>query len=101
MNCPKCDEVCYRESADIGVGVIHGPYGCPACGWSEWAEYDRSSGPSPAQEAHPGWHVDQFGGMQRVSAIADHCERFGIPREVVEESFADDPVRKDGGSASG
>ncbi len=87
-NCPKCgsDDI-YRNEADVGVGVIYGPYGC-ACGWSEWPEYDRSDGPSPAQrEAGSEWYVDSTGGMQRVSAIADGCARFGIPRSVVEDAF--------------
>jgi len=87
MNCPKCSEPCGREQADVGVGIIYGPYGCPVCGWSEWRQYDRSEGPSEKQMEHPDWYVDQWGGMQRVSAIADHCERFGIPREAVEDAF--------------
>ena len=49
MKCPKCGEECMRESVDVGVGTIHGPWGC-YCGWSEWEYYDSSEGKSPAQK---------------------------------------------------
>lgn len=60
MNCPKCNEICERDSVDIGVGVIHGPYGCPRCAWSEFTEYDLSEGKSPVDEN--GGAIDQYGG---------------------------------------
>jgi len=89
--CERCGEGCHRDEVDIGVGTIYGPYGCPSCGWSDWPEYDRSGGPSPKQrEAGGEWYVDQWGGMRRVSSIADHCERFGIPRSVVDDAFRED-----------
>ncbi len=50
MNCPKCGEECHRDEVDVGVGVIHGPYGCPGCGWSEDDEYDLSDGRDPVDE---------------------------------------------------
>lgn len=28
----------------MGVGIIHGPWGCPHCGWSEDPEYDSRDG---------------------------------------------------------
>jgi hypothetical protein len=88
MLCPKCGNPdTYRESADVGVGVIYGPYGCPECGWSEWPQYDRSEGPSPEQKDNPEWYVDQWGGMQRVEAIVERCERFGLDGDVVREAF--------------
>ena len=34
MKCPKCGDDCERDSVDVGVGIIHGPYGCPSCAWS-------------------------------------------------------------------
>ena len=38
--CPRCgEEELHRDSVHNGVGVLHGPYGCP-CGWSEYEEYD-------------------------------------------------------------
>lgn len=91
MNCPKCNAECWRDEVDIGVGTIYGPYGCPECGWSEDAEYDRSSGDGNKAEAKlPGWHIDQWGRAIRVEAIVERCERFGIPRQIVEEAFAKD-----------
>ena len=48
MDCKKCGQECYRESVDVGVGVLHGPWGCPCCGWSDDPEYDCSEGESPA-----------------------------------------------------
>jgi hypothetical protein len=39
--CPNCGaEDLWRDSVDVGVGVIYGPYGCP-CGWSESDEYNQ------------------------------------------------------------
>lgn len=94
MICPRCSEECDRYDVDVGVGVIYGPWGC-ACGWSEAPEYDRSSGSSEAERANPGFHVDSMGGMQRVTAIADGCARFGIDPAVVLEAFGEDPVPRD------
>lgn len=60
MQCPKCGEDgCERDSVDVGVGVIHGPYGCP-CGWSEAEEYDLSTGRDPVDDK--GGVIDQYGG---------------------------------------
>jgi hypothetical protein len=59
--CPKCNEECYREEADIGVGVIHGPWGCPNCRWSEDPNYDQTN---PDHEPH----TDQYGGKYNPSA---------------------------------
>ena len=44
MECPHCKEECHRESCDVGVGVIYGPWGCPECGWSENPLYDSREG---------------------------------------------------------
>ena len=44
FNCEKCNTRCMRESVDVGVGTIYGPWGCPKCGWSENPEYDISKG---------------------------------------------------------
>ncbi len=43
MKCPKCLRACDRDEVDVGVGVIHGPWGC-RCGWSEDPRYDSSEG---------------------------------------------------------
>jgi hypothetical protein len=58
--CPKCGEQCERDSVDVGVGVMDGPYGCPGCGWSEAREYDLSEGKDPVDGK--GGAVDQYGG---------------------------------------
>ena len=43
MDCPLCGERDLdRDSVDVGVGVIHGPYGCQ-CGWSEDPKYNKHS----------------------------------------------------------
>jgi hypothetical protein len=59
MNCPKCGTECHQDSVDVGVGVIHGPYGCPGCGWSEDLEYDPSRGRDPVDAK--GGAIDQYG----------------------------------------
>lgn len=55
--CPSCGGMCHRDSADIGVGVVYGPWGCPECGWSEYEEYDQRSG----QTYQDGYGTDQYG----------------------------------------
>lgn len=65
--CALCGKACQRESVDVGVGIIHGPYGCAECGWSEDPFYDRSSGTSPAQkQAGEEYFVNQYGVMQKI-----------------------------------
>lgn len=62
MRCPKCGcDECHRDEVDVGVGVISGPWGCPACGWSEDSRYDLSDGKSRARE--DGSVIDQYGGV--------------------------------------
>lgn len=48
--CPCCKEPVWRESADVGVGVIYGPWGCSICGWSSDPYYDCRSGPCESQK---------------------------------------------------
>lgn len=84
MNCPKCEEECWRDDVDVGVGVIYGPYGCPRCGWSEDPQYDASEGESPKQKEYPDWMVDPFGGMIKKSAIQKKLGYFGIPKDVLD-----------------
>jgi len=33
--CPKCGGELERDEADVGVGIVYGPAGCPACFWVE------------------------------------------------------------------
>lgn len=58
MRCPNCGEEAWRDSVDVGVGIIHGPYGCP-CGWSEYEEYNTLDGPKKTES---GYTIDQWGG---------------------------------------
>jgi hypothetical protein len=83
MDCPKCEEECWRESVDVGVGVIYGPFGCSNCGWSEDPYYDCSNGPPPAQVDEPsGRVVTQFGvshSDERLQETMDEVgRRFGV-----------------------
>lgn len=59
VTCPRCGELVDRDYADVGVGIIYGPYGC-SCGWSESSEYDVSDGPKFTAE---GGLIDQWGGV--------------------------------------
>lgn len=79
MNCPQCGQECDRDSVDVGVGVIHGPWGCYGCGWSE---YDRQR----AETENHGYYCDPTGGLHRIEAIVARCERFGLG-EAAAEAF--------------
>jgi len=54
--CPRCETECWREQADVGVGIKYGPWGCPGCGWSEDPRYNQTS-----PDCLP--HTDQYGGF--------------------------------------
>lgn len=59
--CPRCgDGDLWRDSVDVGVGVIYGPYACP-CGWSESEEYDALFGKG-CQIDEKGGYTDPYGG---------------------------------------
>lgn len=59
--CPRCGERDLdRDSVDVGVGIIYGPYGCP-CGWSESEEYDAVFGKG-CQYDEKGGYTDPYGG---------------------------------------
>lgn len=57
MKCPNCGNMCDRDEADVGVGIIYGPWGC-GCGWSESEEYNLLTGP----KERDGHVLDQWGG---------------------------------------
>ena len=61
---------------DVGVGIIHGPWGC-YCGWSEDSDYDRSEGPAPADSSRPGWYSDQWGSLHSKARLAEDLQRTG------------------------
>lgn len=59
--CPRCSErELWREEADVGVGIIYGPWGCPCCGWSESEEYDLEFGGGVQDD---GSYLDPYGGL--------------------------------------
>lgn len=55
--CPRCGGDCDRDSVDVGVGVLHGPWGC-MCGWSEDPEYDSKF---KGGYQDPGGYLDPMG----------------------------------------
>ena len=87
VSCPYCGDVLYRESADVGVGVIYGPYGCPTCAYSEYEQYDNRDGKSPKNLENPEWYTDQFGGAIRKSAMKEKMEFFGLNPEIIDDVF--------------
>ena len=74
MKCPKCNDDCERDSVDVGVGIIHGPFGCPGCGWSESEEYDLSEGKDPLDEK--GGAIDQYGGYHPPGSVRARALQF-------------------------
>lgn len=60
FHCPHCRSECFRDSVDVGVGVIHGPWGCPQCRWSEDERYDLRDGD---KHTSSGGVIDQYGGI--------------------------------------
>jgi hypothetical protein len=57
--CPNCGSDCWRESCNVGVGMIYGPWGCE-CGWSEDPGYNQLTGP---KRSELGGVIDQYGGL--------------------------------------
>lgn len=80
MDCPKCGaRELWRDSVDVGVGFIHGPYGCSDCGWSESGAYDLSEGQDAFDEK--GGMIDPFGGYYPPdNPIAIMCRRSNPPK---------------------
>ena len=88
QKCPKCGEDCDRDSVDVGVGVIHGPWGCPRCGWSSYSDYDHSEGGAcEAQTEYPGRYVDQWGNAHSKQRLKEDVARFGIDPKVIDDVF--------------
>lgn len=77
--CPYCEELCAREEADIGVGVMYGPWGCSNCGWSENPEYDcrggiRRDGEDRVHDQYGvSHHVDRPDGMAVLAGLNVSC----------------------------
>jgi hypothetical protein len=75
--CPCCEQPCDRESADIGVGVIYGPWGCPACGWSEDPQYDCREGTRMDGDDRV---LDQYGVSHHVDRLDGQAVLAGLNR---------------------
>lgn len=86
MKCPRCNEDCDRDSVDVGVGVIHGPYGCASCGWSENEEYDLSGSKDPVDEK--GGAIDQWGGYHPPGS--SRALGYRLARSFEKDSDAED-----------
>ena len=58
-SCPVCRCDCYRDEADVGVGVLwHGPWRCVECGWydgSRAADPQHTVVSLPDAGQHPLW----------------------------------------------
>jgi hypothetical protein len=74
-DCPHCGESCDRESVDVGLGVIYGPWGCASCGWSSDPQYDSREGLRYDGEdrVFDQWgvshHVDRIGGQVVLAGL--------------------------------
>ena len=88
FECPNCGDQCMRESVDVGVGIMYGPWGC-MCGWSEDPRYNSLDGPSDEQQRHPDAHVSSTGMIyprgyfDRLSDTINN--RFGTNVDVAQE----------------
>jgi hypothetical protein len=80
MDCPACGEPDLdRESVDVEVGIIYGPYGC-YCGWSAWdCCYDQTKGPT----ATAGKRTDQWGFLYPADPAAPGARDTDRPTESV------------------
>lgn len=69
QDCPKCgvEGALWRDSVDVGVGVMYGPWGCRNCGWSSDPAYDVSDGVTETPE---GYRRDQYGSLHPPGC---HC----------------------------
>lgn len=74
-DCPHCGEACDRESVDVGIGVIYGPWGCPSCGWSADDRYDSRAGirrdgdDRVFDQYGTSHHVDRIGGAAVLAGM--------------------------------
>jgi hypothetical protein len=77
--CPRCGSHCDRDEADVGVGIIYGPYGC-GCGWSEDDKYDAVFGDGGWQA--DGSYRDPYGGHWPKGNPVTRLMRAAEEREV-------------------
>jgi hypothetical protein len=69
LPCPLCGEPCDRDSVNVRVGIIRGPWGCQ-CGWSESPEYDCRHG---TMRDEKGNILDQRGGLHPKGGYVDQA----------------------------
>lgn len=43
-DCPSCGGPLSRDSVHNGLALLHGPWGCGSCGWSEYADVGYRDG---------------------------------------------------------
>ena len=73
--CPHCGELCDHDEVDVGVGVMHGPWGCANCGWSENPKYDsrdsvRRDGVNRVFDQYgTSHHVERLGGVAVIGGL--------------------------------
>lgn len=79
--CPNCgaEGTLCRDSADVGVGIIYGPWGCSGCAWSESEEYDLSGDRDPLDEK--GGAIDQYGGYHPPGSTVAQAYRMARDAE--------------------
>lgn len=87
MACPNCGADCWREDADVGVGIIYGPWGCPDCGWSESElySYPQRQGFDQWGGYHPNQDPDRVGWRQHMD---DMWSRYQVKFEPCEKESA-------------
>jgi len=71
--CPECGEGVDRESVDVGVGILNGPYGCFECGWCEWTVPEKSDHYDPHGNYWPRGTIKQCF-MNGKSAVHYHVK---------------------------
>ena len=80
--CPVCKNMVWRDSVDVGVGIIHGPWGCGGCGWSSDPFYDCRSGPCEAElEDGNEYKINQFGHLFKDKPLKNKEQKPEIENE--------------------
>ncbi len=91
--CPYCDEVCYADFVDIGIGNQQcGPYHCESCGASQIGPYDEPRELTSdeqrtrwyAPDSEPGSSANVIGGK-----VVSHVEMREVYRAEYPESGSD------------
>lgn len=89
MRCPKCGGRCDRDSVDVGIGIMFGPYGCEECGWSEDPKYDMTNLANRRPDARGGYR-DQWGGYNPPGSMM--ALAFKLAAEAETATLSTQPV---------